>query len=451
MLNAQPTHLRNPSIVVRQRESTTVSQAPASDHSSSQHSEVDVSASGQAAFSTTARGYFDHQPPHMLKGLFEGVATPVEQLEAALDHMHATIESYLLVGDDLDAWVSIMTASSNVVSQWNSDDYWNIKDFLFKHYSDDNGKAQLLGMLLSPLQKKVLSEAVSDNRHFENSAINEHIYRLVIDGERQPQAYQEYHLLDEFRFNRSEPGYLHGMLDGLIVMLKTLDRPLTSSMFEQLHDTCIDKVFNNKGLLFEKGFYTQDGAVGFNLVELVNCTSDGITEFLERNGDDVIFFKDIDEYYDKQLSCRDAIWHLFYPDANTREGILDDYDACPGTIVLEFRRAQKDRHETIALVDKILDDYHRTIAQLTCENNVTVDEDAVLAAIVHCCQSLDQLHVFSDANIRTSVFLVMNKLLLQQDMCPAIVDAPNVFDAFDTAALVGLVKQGQSRFKSFLA
>jgi len=74
--------------------------------------------------------------------------------------------------------------------------------------------------------------------------------------------------------------------------------------------------------------------------------------------------------------------------------------------------------------------------------------DKKLELIIRTCQDLDQAHVFADGNIRTIAFLVMNKMLIENDLNPTCMYDPNVLDCTDIKTLIEHVKTGQAYFLS---
>lgn len=65
-----------------------------------------------------------------------------------------------------------------------------------------------------------------------------------------------------------------------------------------------------------------------------------------------------------------------------------------------------------------------------------------------CCQDLDQHHLFMDGKIRTIAFLVMNKLLLQNDLLPSVLQDPSVFDMNSIEEIVEDIRWGQEAFQT---
>lgn len=80
-----------------------------------------------------------------------------------------------------------------------------------------------------------------------------------------------------------------------------------------------------------------------------------------------------------------------------------------------------------------------------------VQLEAKLCAIAECVWYLEHSHVFTDANLRTSVFLIMNKLLLRNGLCPVMADDPNVIDGRSREEVVQCIKHWQTAYKAMVA
>jgi hypothetical protein len=250
-------------------------------------------------------------------------------------------------------------------------------------------------------------------------------WRMLMDG----------HLQDargEYGFE-NEQGYMAGMLNGFSRMLESVRsrEPLDARLFETLHDTCVDKVYSKplsdpdlermpRDGRLKKGFRTDDGSnvgVGYPFKPVAlegepprrvgTTTPEGRAELAAKVARDDWYRIDVGE-----LGAPDKLWCV-----------------------------TRSREQCRARVDTILTAYRTEIAAARTE-------DEKLRAIARCCQDLDQSHVFEDGNIRTVSFLVMNKLLLEAGLSPAILDEPNVFDGFSVTQLVDEIRHGQAAFRA---
>lgn len=71
-----------------------------------------------------------------------------------------------------------------------------------------------------------------------------------------------------------------------------------------------------------------------------------------------------------------------------------------------------------------------------------------ITSIVTYIQNMHQYHPFADGNGRTFVFFLLNKLLMDNEFSPSIVNNPGNFTAWSVQELVDEIKEGQIRFES---
>lgn len=277
-------------------------------------------------------------------------------------------------------------------------------------------------------------------------------WRMLLDGRHQETR-------GEYGFE-NEQGYMAGMLNGFTRMLESVRRrePLTPELFQTLHDTCTSKVYS-KGVLTEdvpregllkQGYRTDDGSnvgVGFPFKAATlggepprytggTTTPEGRAELAlriaaERTAAD---------------RANDAERELARVKGREPKLVEPFFEIMPGTrgapdkLWCNRRSAEQCRER----VDGIVKAYEREIAA------AGDDEILKLRAIARCCQDLDQSHVFEDGNIRTVGFLVMNKLLAENGLSPAILAEPNCFDGFSIDQLVTEIRAGQATFRTRL-
>lgn len=67
----------------------------------------------------------------------------------------------------------------------------------------------------------------------------------------------------------------------------------------------------------------------------------------------------------------------------------------------------------------------------------------IIYAIAKFAHQADILHPFCDGNVRTFVFLIVNKLLLENELLPAIFADPNRFDGYSIYELCLEIINGQ--------
>ncbi len=298
----------------------------------------------------------------------------------------------------------------------------------------ESGKNEIHSILLTALHsirrkrqgEKALRHLVRHNRHFAALEPSER-WRFFIDGHRQESG-------NLYEFD-DEPGYYGAMCHGLALILSAPGEDMTSDMYEKLHDTCVSEVgrlgrrmtrMPPKDEIKIKSIRTKyrneinEGGVpiAFSLIlaeELSgnpNATELGVRELKRKfKGDGWCEVND------------DSIM----PNRETKKK--------PEAVC--YRKATQ--LECAQRVDQTFAHYRHNIAQAK-------DGTSRREVILECCQTLSQLHVFQDGNIRT-INLVMNKLLMANDLSPAIMDNPNVLDAFDMPALMQELQKGQDNFQ----
>lgn len=93
------------------------------------------------------------------------------------------------------------------------------------------------------------------------------------------------------------------------------------------------------------------------------------------------------------------------------------------------------------LIDRLIAEYNAEIAE--AGNN----KEEKLLAIVRFIRKISITHPFADCNQRLFVFLILNKLLLENNFLPTIVEQPLMFDGYLSASeLVIEVKKGFDNF-----
>lgn len=317
-----------------------------------------------------------------------------------------------------------------------ADDYLSVRALLRGNYGQPTWHTSAI---MIPLQMKLIEDAIIDNRHFNGFDVVKDIHRLVIDEEKQDP------ISGRWAFD-NESHYLHGMLDGLMFMLKTLEQPISAELYEELHDICVfnvsteaNRTLGKPAEKFDRGFRGLDGVSNIGLSD--NYTELGLKEFQDRNKSECQQWGE-KEFRAYENRFGEGTTNVSFP----VKWIIDNEKS----LMAKVHIGGSDRNEFIRRVDSHLDAYKQTINSIVESGKVSEkNDDDVIEAIALCCQKLDQEHVFRDGNIRTIAFLVMNKLLLQNDLSPSMMRDPNVIDFYDIGSLVDEIKKGQDKFKEF--
>jgi hypothetical protein len=265
--------------------------------------------------------------------------------------------------------------------------------------------------------------------------------------------------------SENEPGYVGGMFRGLRMMIQAdiEGRRLDAKLLAEMHDHAtqgvvkawvLDKLAdqeihedrvaqidaftahraeeqNPNGArgsnieTFNRG-YRNWTAVGFGMIPGVNLSEAGFREMVEG--------------YDPTDMSRPFFLHARNPDG--------DWDAV--TPDMEFSAERQMRllapHASKEALEARADDIIQQHAQ---QIESAASGDCKLRVIARSCQAMERAHLFDDGNGRTVGFLMLNKLLLESGMAPAMFEDPDYFDGFSSDELVEAIKRGQATFASY--
>jgi len=262
------------------------------------------------------------------------------------------------------------------------------------------------------------------------------LWRLLIDGNRQETS-------GPLGFDKKEPGYLKGMMHGLNSVF-TDDAPLSVELLATLHSQCVEPVRvvqyaeSESGTLefraqFQQGVY--NAPKSFGLIPdgpCKNFTREGLAELCDRllKGDTSFYFEkngtteqinatnlqplDVDDLY-KKLESGD--WAIATTNSPRKNPIQNQLNA----IISQYKQDIKQAHSN----------------------------DAKIKVIATCIHDLELAHPFSDANCRTIVVLLLNKLLLDENLPPVILENPNRFDAYSIEELCQEIHRGMDKLKTY--
>lgn len=251
------------------------------------------------------------------------------------------------------------------------------------------------------------------------------VWRLLLDG-------KHHEGRGKYGFE-NERGYMGAMTRAFAQMLGTVGQPLTPAMYEQLHQTAVGGVLDRHGGAMDPN-YRQDPhtGAGFGL-DMENWSPAGHAEMVLKH----------------RGRPNDPVGSMMvqHPDKMIKRS-PDGQTVNKGQAFLV--RGMRSRDQALALAQDVIDRYQGAIAAANLPGHAPTADDEKLTAIAQICQDLDQMHLFADGNIRTVVFLVLNKLLLEQGFLPVIMDEPNVFDGKSIAELKTFIAQGQRAYRRHL-
>lgn len=223
-----------------------------------------------------------------------------------------------------------------------------------------------------------------------------------------------------------EPGYYNAMMAAFAYMKETLGKKLDAKELQKIRSICIKDVKNLRSS------QTEFGASGYALDHQLKVSDFAKKEWLDEK---LIFTADMfssvtKNEYNQFLA--DGLVQSAYTNLFIRSKFSKNKD--------ETDKSYQERISSI--VDAYFKQYYEEITQ------VKTDEDK-LTKIVTLCRKLEISHFFGDANQRTIVFYVLNKLLIENGFKPAILENPIVFDGYHSVKeLVQDVMVGMKNFLS---
>ena len=128
--------------------------------------------------------------------------------------------------------------------------------------------------------------------------------------------------------------------------------------------------------------------------------------------------------------------------------VLPSFDLCTGGKGFnQFinRLIKQQKLEELSGMPEFLEKKYNSMVPYTSKSK----NEKIIELIVRFCRALEQAHLFLDGNVRTCR-LLMNMLLMQNNMLPALYDNFNTLDCFSVGYLVNEVKQGQRKFVNLI-
>lgn len=250
---------------------------------------------------------------------------------------------------------------------------------------------------------------------------------------------------DPLVFDKEDsPGYFRQCSMTLLWMIRTLSQPLDLDYIINLRNIAYhDNIQKKRGLALDnvssgigKKSFTKAG-----LEQLINDTN---------TVDGPAYYFIIDSGI---LPRKIRLWECYSNVDDILQSIQEDAEVslCRG------HPDQKEHDHSISFVTEsfltnlVSDVTDRANHYLDCyKKNIdqakTIDEK--LEVIVTLVKHLHQFHLFWDGNGRTFCFFLLNRLLIQENLTPTIVEDPSYFTGWSVEELVTQVKEGQQRFLS---
>jgi len=275
--------------------------------------------------------------------------------------------------------------------------------------------------------KDTLDNAIKsfENANEDKSVVQrKNRWRLIIDG-----AVQKAEDCNPLAFE-DEPGYHAAMYRAFELMERTINQPLTVDLIIALHDMAVDGVKKRQGPMFSKDVASEHTAGKFAL-SIANVSDAGFKEMILMQKDRAAFFEVKTEYgIPLEGDDIDEITSDTYK-------FSENY----GDIRLVRYGKLKNQSEVIDELQKLINKYYQNIA------SSNGNSELIIKAIADFAHQADLLHPFDDGNVRTIVFLVVNKLLLENGFPPAIFEDPNRFDGYTVNELYNEINDGMNKAK----
>ena len=234
-------------------------------------------------------------------------------------------------------------------------------------------------------------------------------YRLYIDRNRQAQGPD--------CFDIREPGYAKGMQEAFELVRDLVGKPLTVETYQSIHDAAIHNVFDSTTSSYmAKGFSNGHAVYG---VDLEKVTTEARQEWET----------------EKLIAVNPKRWRINkeYLACLRRRNYV-----CPSVAPKGDQDLMRRRLETI------FEQYNKGLRRADTD----IDKKRVIA---RACRSLEIGHFFYDGNQRTVAFLVLNKMLIENDLKPVILPDPFVFDGYlSVDQLVEEIDKGQQIFDEYV-
>lgn len=246
------------------------------------------------------------------------------------------------------------------------------------------------------------------------------LWRLFIDQDKKPK--------NLFSFNIMESNYIAPLLGTLALCIDHISvESLSYPSIEELHDMATHEVLNLKSGQFRSGFFC--GCVYVDPDDC-DCSEAGMREFeskcmIDENGQPGIL-------YPYTVLVKKPI-----------HTIESENKPLNGSLSFEYRFKSKG-----SLIQR-MSQANRLVQILQRDFSNSISNESKFRSIVCFVQNLEQSHLFSDGNLRTSAMVLLNALLINANMTPVIWCNPNKIDGHSLDECCELVKQGQKRFLSY--
>lgn len=250
-------------------------------------------------------------------------------------------------------------------------------------------------------------------------------------------------------FEAREPGSIQGILTGLLMSLQTLGKQLTPTEIKKIHEACMKNIKSQNPC--------QPGEFRINPVAfevLATWVSESGLQHLLRNMDETARLILVSEVMQNNvpvrisaLSSKKNLKLAVRPenaikpniDQKSLSEIAQELQKENITLVYQPPAAENINKELVAIIDN----YYEKI-------KCTADSEQIVLIIAETIQAYTRLHPFRDGNNRTFVNILLNRLLIENGLKPAIFSEPNVFEFQTPQELTEVINKAQQQFEAIV-
>ena len=282
--------------------------------------------------------------------------------------------------------------------------------------------------------ENVVEGMVKNTQHIGLSFLEnfgkENYWKLLIDGKVHKDNNK--HLYDKSR------GYMAAMMNGLRMVVGTIQAPLSTDFVISLHKVAVTLVTTERAFAGvetpKPSFPVMPGSFQEDDIKKAPNTWGVIHDFSEKGMEELKDLRDeLDRYIEGGYFDKGEMVFKDKPDieiswkAGKPNGPLSD--------------------NVKSLMRIVIEKAYREIEVARQEGN----NDGIVGAIVDSCRSLGIIHPFRDGNGRLIMFLVLNKMLMEQGLSPTILNDQGVMVGKSKAELIEIIKAGQQAVRNMSA
>jgi ankyrin repeat protein len=238
-------------------------------------------------------------------------------------------------------------------------------------------------------------------------------------------------------YENREPGSLQACFNGLSFIMSTLEQKIDLAYIQKIHEQVCKGVtgeieFTKAQRRHNKPGDVRNHSAGF-IVPINRVTLKGLQEFLHRVQPES---EKIDlSTHEKICAFLGSVDDYIPPRKGLYSSLLQLKTSLP--LSYEYYAPHNQAEDKVELISndiqKLCDDYYKGLDEAK-------DQNSKLRVIAKYIQEFELLHPFPDANGRTFVNLLLNKMLVENNFPPAIFYEPNVFDLYSIDELVDVIK-----------